>query len=104
MSRGGVAYRILRGEALIGVLVAAQDDIGARGLKRLPERLDLGVVAVLGTRAESRGVPIRQRAGIRVSGEVGAQPGLLRGPRGATPNRRAVGVERDQVPRSKVVA
>ena len=43
----GNAFRILRREALIVVIVAVEDHVGVGLVKRLPERLDFEIVAQL---------------------------------------------------------
>ena len=65
-----------RREALVVVVVAGEDDVGAPGGKRAPERCDRLVGAVQ-TGAEARVVPVRERAAAGMGGEVGGEPALL---------------------------
>src|SRR4051794_39285601 len=58
--------RGLRGKALVDVVVAAQDDVGARGIELIPERLH--DCLRMAARAEARDVHVRKRALGRVGG------------------------------------
>src|SRR5207247_2250777 len=87
-------------EALVVVLVARDDDIGAGIVQRLPQRLGGRGAAVLAARAEARVVPVGKSAARRVPGEVGTEPLLLR----RAGRRGDVAVEGDDVPRPDGVA
>ena len=103
----GVARRAvgqLRGEPLVVVLVAGQDQLGAVVQERLPEGSGAGVVPVVVARGEQRVVPEPDRARAGRGGEVGPEPLLLGAP-DVAPDPGAVGVEDDDVPgRSQVEA
>src|SRR4029450_3609785 len=81
-----------------------QHGVGAGLVQRQPQTAHGRVAAVGGTGTEARVVPERQRAVGRVGCQVGSQPALLLRTGLAAANRVAVGVERDQVPASKVEA
>ena len=74
------ASRRLWQEALVQVLVAANDHIRAVLVERVPERLDVGRERLSVDRAgvEARVVPVGDRADAAVGGEVRAQPVVLR--------------------------
>ena len=94
--------RVLRREALVVVVVPDEDDVGTRVDQRLPERRVL------------RSFPCsRTRSGGGASTRACTAPDSRRGRRGATSSaatppttadRRAVRVQRDQVPAPEVVA
>src|SRR4051794_7473916 len=63
------AARVLRREPLVVVVVAVEDDVGARGVEVAPERVDRRVAAMFGPRRKARLVPVRELALIRVRGE-----------------------------------
>ena len=65
-------------EALVVVVVAGQHDVRARVVQGLPERCSRVAAVVPG--AEARVVPVGERAGRWVGGEVRAQPALLAEP------------------------
>ena len=94
--------RGLRGEALVDVVVAVEDDVGVGSVEGVPERL--GVRRRPPSGAEQRDVPVGGDALARVGGQVRRQPLPLGRSRAATPGVAAVRVQRDQVPRPDVVA
>src|ERR1700730_9556969 len=96
--RVAAAIRILRSEALIVVVVAADNHVGIGIVERLPKRLHLIVISMRATGAEQRLVPIRQRAGSRVRRQVGAQPLNLARTCAAAPYVRIFAVKNDDVP------
>ena len=97
----GVSVRILRREALVVVRMAVEDDIGTGGVEVLPERT--GDVRGAGCRREERVVPVGERAGRRVGGEIGLQPLLLqRAEAAGDDDAGVVGVESDEVPAADV--
>src|SRR5215475_10423259 len=73
----GLAVGSLRSEAFVIVIVAANDDVGAGVVERLPEWFERKVVAVFAAGAEERLVKIREFAGSRMRGEIGAKPFFL---------------------------
>ena len=79
-SMGGIrgAIGILWPKALVIVVVTVHDDIGIRFVERLPERLKSWIVAVRAAGTKERLVPVGERAGRRMCGEIGAQSFLLR--------------------------
>jgi hypothetical protein len=79
VNRVGGAVGPLGREALVVVVVADEDQLGAVLVERLPERTDEEQVGLAGViaRREQRVVPVRQRAGRFAPGELGAQPPLL---------------------------
>ena len=93
------AIRILPMELLVIVIVAADDDVGARVVERLKKVAHHRMIAVR-SRAEVRVVPVREGAQRAVCGQIGAQPLFLHG----ADSNREVAVERDDVPRADVVA
>ena len=99
------AGRRLRGESLVGVVVAGQDHIRVEVIERLVQRLHGRVIAVGGARAEARVVPHRHHAFRTACGKVGSEP-LLLGGAGSARNDRAVEVrvQNDDVPGAQVVA
>src|SRR5579864_1042237 len=73
--RGGIGC--LRREALVVVIVAANDHVGIGIVKRLPQRLYFKVIAMGTAGTEERLVPKGQRAGHGMRGKISAQPFLL---------------------------
>ena len=72
----GIAPGRLWREALVVMRVSAQDHVCSRLVEHLPERArGRKVPAEAGV--EARPVPVRQRAAVPVSGEVGPKPALL---------------------------
>src|SRR5207247_8577893 len=55
--RIGRPTRRLRSEPLVLVVVSADDDRGARCVQRIPEVVDRGIAALIGTGAEAWGWP-----------------------------------------------
>ena len=70
------AVGVLRGESLVVVVVAVDDQLGASRVELLPEGRDVPVVAVL-SRAETRVMPDRKRAMCAGRGEVLVEPSTL---------------------------
>lgn len=73
----GFAIRSLRGEALVIMIVAVNDDIGVCVVKGLPERLEGKVVAVFAARAEKGFVKVGESTRSRMRGEIGTKPFFL---------------------------
>src|SRR5713101_7857174 len=69
--------RRLRGEALVIVLVAGDDELGVGIVKSLEEGLDGEVVAVSAAGTEERLVPIGERTGGGMRSEISAEPLFL---------------------------
>ena len=101
--RIGLAGRVLRRETLVVVVVPRQHDVRSGGVEGPPERVEGGVVAVR-PRGEAGVMPVGERAGPGVGGEVVGQPAELRRARAAAADVGAVGVEDDDVPGAEVVA
>ena len=97
--RIGRSIRILRREALVVVVVPVQHHISACRIEVSPQLLGRSVVSVL-SGAEAGLVPVRERAGIGMRGQVGKQPPFLRRARADGDLR----VERDHVPGADVPA
>ena len=76
--RVGPGVGVLRGEALVGVVVAVEDDVRAGVVERLPERPRGRRRRPSCAGGEARVVPEGERAGRGMGGEVCAQPLLLR--------------------------
>src|SRR4051794_32956278 len=103
---GGVdrAAGVQRGEALVEVLVGGEDEVGPGARERVPDRGQRGRVLDDGAaRGEARLVEEGHRAGLRMRGEVGLDPLLLRaadvaGAREAV----ALAVDRQHVPGADV--
>jgi len=88
-----VAEWVLRGEALVVVIVAVEHQVGTGGVERVPERTDgPGLAFVAG--GEPWVVPEGEGAAGRVGSQVGPEPGRL----GCTVDRSAVAVQGGQVP------
>src|SRR5712664_2208671 len=100
----GRAIGRLRGKTFVIVIMAGDYDIGVGFVKSLEEGLNGEVVAVGAAGTEERLVPIGQRAGGGMRGEIGAQPFLLRRTGFAAADVLALAVQHDDVPRSKLVA
>src|SRR2546425_11848854 len=97
------AGRRLGREALIVVVVPVEDDVCARVVEVLPDRLHRDRVAVL-PGAEARVMPVGERARRSMSRQVSAQPRLLPRARLAAAYSRAVAVDDDDVPGAELVA
>ena len=91
-------------EALVGVVVAAVDELGAVLVEQLPERGRLRERAVGGPGAPARVVPVGAHAASGVGGEVLLEPLVLLGARAAAADQLAVAVQHDEVPAAEVVA
>src|ERR1700693_3150711 len=72
------AFRILRGESFIVMVVTADDDLRAAFIKRLKERLYREIIAVSASGTEERLVPIGKGAGRGMLCKIRAQPFVLR--------------------------
>src|SRR5690348_1511925 len=94
---------ILRGEALVVVVVPVEHDIGVGGEQIPPERVINWVVAVLAG-AESRLMPVREDARRGMLAQVGREPPLFRGAGRTAADEVAFGVQRDEVPPPQVIA
>ncbi len=77
VSRVRPAPRVLRGEPLVVVVVAVQDQVGSRRVEQLPERADLRGRAVLAGAVE-RLMPVGEDVPAGVLPEVGPEPDALR--------------------------
>jgi hypothetical protein len=98
------AFRILRSESFIVVVVTVDDHIRVGVIERLEERLYSRVVAVSAVGTEQRLVPIGEGASDGMRGEVRAQPFFL-GRAGLTSvSVLAFTVQHDDVPLSELVA
>jgi hypothetical protein len=71
------AFRVLRCETFIVMVVTVDDDVGVGLIERLEERLYGEVVAVGAAGTEKRLVPIREGTSNGVCGKVRAQPFFL---------------------------
>ena len=96
-------HGILRGEALVVVIVPVEHELGSRRVEHLPEGLHPALVAVL-TGAVTRVVEVREDVVARVRREVRLEPRDLGRRRAASADERAVRIEHDDVPRPEVVA
>src|SRR5687767_7612752 len=91
--------RRLRRKALVVVVVADEDEVGAVLVQGLPERtdeLEIGFSGV-GPRREERMVPVRERALGLARRELRAEPLLLLGTR-STGDHLAVAVQDKDLP------
>ena len=95
------AARVELGEALVVVLVSVEHHVRVGCVQVVPERPDRSVGG--GARRIEGMMEVRQRASVRMRGEVVREPDLLRAP-GFAGHVAAIGVERDQVPWADVVA
>jgi len=84
MSRVRFAFRVLRTEAFLIVIVPVDHHICARVVQDLPEWLHLRIVAMGCARTEERPVKTSQRTGYRMLSQVVPQPTSFRGCRAAT--------------------
>ena len=91
-------------EALVGVVVAAVDELGAVLVEQLPERGRLRERAVGGPGAPARVVPVGAHAASGVGGEVLLEPLVLLGAGAAAADQLAVAVQHHEVPAAEVVA
>ncbi len=98
-----LALRILRGKALVVVVIAAQYHLHPRGIQLLPEGIQ-PVRAAAQAGAPARVMPIRQSTVSGVRSQVFLQPGHLRRAGAASVNPQAGGVEYDDVPIAYVIA
>src|SRR2546421_6716369 len=88
--RGRGPARVELGEALVVVLVSVQHDVRVGRVQIVPERPDRAVGR--GTSREERLMEVRERAGVRMRGEVVREPALLSTP-GLASHVAAVGIE-----------
>ena len=96
--RIGAAIRILRREALVGVVVAVDDEIDVEVVQRAPEVAHVGIVAVPAG-AEEWPMPIDRGAAVRCA------PSSLRSHRpAASRGRGQLAVQRDNAPGADGVA
>src|SRR5215212_1369490 len=93
----------LRRPALVVVVMAGEDELRACRIQRLPQRLHARVGAVV-AEAEVGVVPVGQRAGGGMGGEIVLEPGLLRRAHTTATGLGAVGVEDHDVPGAQGVA
>src|SRR6476620_10434077 len=77
-----VLIRVLRREALVLMVVAVEHYVGT-GVVQVVPPISKRVVAAVGTGAEPRFVPVRERAKVLVCGQVVLEPYRLRRPRAA---------------------
>src|SRR3990170_2957949 len=98
----GLSFRPLRGEALVGVVVAGQDDFGPGFIEQVPVRSDQRRTPVQAG-AEAREVPIGERAIGRMIAQVGGQPQRLRVVGATAADLPAQTVDDDDVPGSQFV-
>src|SRR5260370_37476463 len=96
----GCSMRVLRGEALIVVVVSTDNYVRIGFVKRLPERFHCQIVAVRIPRTEERLVPIGKGAGGGMRGKISAQPFFLGRAGFAAADILAFTVQHDDVPRS----
>jgi len=94
--------RVLRREALVGVIVALEDEVRVVVVQDLPE--DAHVRGRPAARAVQGDVPVGERARVRVGLQVGLQPVVLGRARSAAAGAAAVRVERHDVPGADVEA
>src|SRR3954464_14474603 len=85
-----VAIGVLWREPFVVVVVAVDDEVGARVVESLPEWLDRAIVA-MESGTEARVVPDRERASRGRSREVGRKPAPLWRVRAATVHIPAIG-------------
>jgi hypothetical protein len=100
----GLAFGVLRSEALVVVVVPGQDQRGVRGIQIVPERFRVGIPSVRPAGAEERLVPVGQRASGGMRLQILLQPFFLRRAGAAAAGGPALGVEHHDVPRAQVVA
>src|SRR5437870_5803731 len=101
--RVGPSVRVLRREALVVVIMTNEHDVGSRRVQLTPEAVGQLLVAVAAG-AESGVVPVGERALGAVSCQVGLEPPALRAREIATSDRPTVRVQRDEMPRTDVIA
>jgi hypothetical protein len=89
----------LRREPFVVVLMSVEHDLGAHVVEVAPERPVARIRAVRGSGREARLVPVSERAGVGVLGQVVREPLLLRRANAV----RDLGVECDQMPGPDVV-
>src|SRR5689334_9088417 len=82
------------------MVVPDDDDLRSGVVERLKHTCGLGAAAVIRARAETRMVPVGDRAPLRARGEVRSQPRFLSRSRAHADVR----VERDNVPVTEIVA
>ena len=90
-------------ESFVVVVVAAEHQVGIGLGKNPPQWIEVEVVTVV-PRAEARPVPVGKHALSWVRAQVLPKPCGLRIRIGASPNVVALGVQRDQMPGTEVVA
>jgi len=100
---GGALWR-LGGEALVVVVVAANNDFSVGVVEGLPERLHRQIIAVRTAGTEKRLVPVSESTGGGMRGKIGAQPFFLGGTGFAAADVLAFAIQDDDVPRSEFVA
>ena len=98
------AIRSLRSEALVVVIVAAENYVGVGFIEGLPEGLHRQVIAVGAAGTEERLVPVGERASDVMRGEVGAKPLFLRRTCLTAADILAFAIEHDDVPGAEFVA
>ena len=102
--RIGRAVRLHRREPLVEVAVPVHDDIGVRRVQIVDERPRARERRPAGAAPTGRGVErmvvVGERALVRVGGEIGLQPCVLRRPAGGGD----VAVQHHHVPRAQLVA
>src|SRR5712664_311466 len=101
--RVGVAERVLWGETFVIVLVSVEHYVGM-GSKQVPPEGAVGRFVAMLARAESRLMPVRERARGRMLPQVCREPPLLRGSAETAADEGAFSVQRDQVPGAQVEA
>ena len=74
MVRIGFAVRILRGEALIIVIVAVNDNVGTSAIEDLPKRFKFRISAVGQARTEQRAMKIGESTTGRMFSKIFRQP------------------------------
>src|SRR6267378_1804283 len=73
----GSATRRLRGEALVIVVVAADNHVGVGFIECLPKGLHGQIISMSAAGTEERLVPVSERASNGMRGEIGAEPLFL---------------------------
>src|SRR4051812_43563485 len=91
-----VAAYVLRGEPLVVVVVAVEDDVDAGAVEDAPDRPHV-LVLLVAAGGEARMVVGGEDAAVAMAAQIADQPPDLRGPRPAL-DRAAVGVQDDDVP------
>src|SRR5258708_9163896 len=91
-------FRILWRKTFVIVIVAVQHQVGVSSVEIVPERRQLGGIAMLGAGTKKRDMPKRQNTLAGIMLEILAQPPFFRRTLLTAANLRALTVESDDVP------